>query len=196
MYAATLYSYNVYWSVYLAGFSHCSVQSSRQLHLSLQHIPATFISNNCQIDVLAETNQLYLPVNVDLLSELRFPFSKYGHSAVMLAMEPVYPTHPPLHNCVMSYLAYYNKMSHDSPSGHIIIPTTYDIMWTSMIHMHMSPAIQATITHLARVDVICGQTCATSLIIIYPSLALREYLTFTVQTNLPHYYSRTITFAN
>jgi len=33
MYAATLY--NVYLSVYLAGFSHCSVKSSRQLQLSL-----------------------------------------------------------------------------------------------------------------------------------------------------------------
>jgi hypothetical protein len=33
MYAATLY--NVYWSVYLAGFSHCNVKSSRQLQLSL-----------------------------------------------------------------------------------------------------------------------------------------------------------------
>jgi hypothetical protein len=33
MYGATLY--NVYWSVYLAGFSHCSIKSSRQLKLSL-----------------------------------------------------------------------------------------------------------------------------------------------------------------
>jgi hypothetical protein len=33
MYAATLY--NVYWSVHLAGFSHCSDKSSRQIQLSL-----------------------------------------------------------------------------------------------------------------------------------------------------------------
>ena len=64
MYAATLY--NVYWSVYLAGFSHCSVKSSRQIQLSLLtgykpgfHADSTACYNIlivCLIALLEESN--------------------------------------------------------------------------------------------------------------------------------------------
>jgi hypothetical protein len=53
MYAATLY--NVYWSVYLAGFSHCSVKSSRQLQLSLStgYEPGFRADSTACCDILA-----------------------------------------------------------------------------------------------------------------------------------------------
>jgi hypothetical protein len=53
MYAATLY--NVYWSVYLAGFSHCSVKSSRQIQLSLStgYEPGFRADSTACCDILA-----------------------------------------------------------------------------------------------------------------------------------------------